>query len=318
MSQPHPPIPEPQPHPAAEPPLPTEDDEPRTQSILLPPSQRQTEQPAEPDRQPAAPTQQTPAEAAPPAGSTGGWGSPSEPTAPAAPLPDQRPLPPPGTAQLPAQPGAAPQADRPEAGPPYDPAPPSQVTGPVDFVPGFGDRPPGSAHGSSAVHPTPAPQAPHGSATAPGTPGAHPGAHPGVPAGGTSDGGRRSPLAALHEVRRTGPALPALVLGVLALVLLELGLSLDYGTRSLWDVVPTWSVFGTAAALLVPLAAAAGLTGKLPARTAWRVAAGGVGALALFWVLVALPLAASDRGFWLTAALAVSGAALWLAPGRTK
>jgi len=296
MSQPHPPIPEPQPHPAAEPPLPTEDDEPRTQSILLPPSQRHTEQPA---------------------GSTGGWGSPAEPTATASPLPDQRPLPPPGTAQLPAQPGAGPAPEaHPEAGPPrYDAAPPSQVTGPVDFVPGFGDRPPASTHGSSAVHPTPAPQAQHGSATTPGAPN---GMHPGVPAGGTPDGGRRSPLAALQGVRRTGPALPALVLGALALVLLEVGLSLDYGTRSLWDVVPTWSVFATAAALLVPLAAAAGLTGKLPARAAWRVAAGGVGALALFWVLVALPLAASDRGFWLTAALAVSGAALWLAPGRTK
>ena len=314
MSQPHPPIPEPQPHPGAEPPLPVEDDEPRTQSILLPPSQRQTEQPVEPDRQPTEPAQQTSAEAAPQAGSTGAWGSPAEPAATASPLPDQRPLPPPGTAQLPAQPGAAPaQAAPPQAGPPpHEPALPSQVAGPVDFVPGFGDRPPVAVHGSSAVHHAPAPQS-HASATAAGAPGPH---H-GIPAGGTSDGARRSPLAALQEVRRTGPALPALVLAVLALVLLELGLSLDYGTQSLWDVVPTWSVFATAAALLAPLAVAAGLTGKLPARTAWRVAAGGVGALALFWVLVALPIAASDRGFWLTAALAASGAALWLAPGRT-
>jgi hypothetical protein len=43
-----------------------------------------------------------------------------------------------------------------------------------------------------------------------------------------------------------------------------------------------------------------------------------VAGIAVAWVLVALPLAASDRGFWLTAALAASGAALWSTPGRTE
>jgi hypothetical protein len=55
---------------------------------------------------------------------------------------------------------------------------------------------------------------------------------------------------------------------------------------------------------------------RLPARTAWRIGAGGVAGLAAFWVLIVLPLVASDRGFLLTAALALVAGAVWLAPGR--
>jgi hypothetical protein len=38
----------------------------------------------------------------------------------------------------------------------------------------------------------------------------------------------------------------------------------------------------------------------------------------VFWVLVVLPRVDSDRGFVLTAALAALGAALWIAPGRSR
>jgi hypothetical protein len=107
-------------------------------------------------------------------------------------------------------------------------------------------------------------------------------------------------------------------LGVLAVVLLELGLSLRFAGESLWQVVPTWSALATVAALVALVPGVAALTGRIPTRTAWRAGAVGVAALAVFWVLVALPLAASDRGFWLTAALAAAGAALWLAPGRAE
>jgi hypothetical protein len=110
----------------------------------------------------------------------------------------------------------------------------------------------------------------------------------------------------------------ALALGVLAVVLLEIGLGLDFGSASLWEVLTTWSTLATVAVLVALVPAVAGLAGRLPARTAWHAGAAGVAALALFWVLVALPVAASDRGFWLTAALAAAGAALWLAPGRTE
>ena len=72
-------------------------------------------------------------------------------------------------------------------------------------------------------------------------------------------------------------------------------------------------------ALVALVPAAVRLLGRsVPARTAWRVGAGGVAALAVFWVLIGLPLVVSDRGFWLTAALGAAAAALWLAPGRPE
>ena len=48
----------------------------------------------------------------------------------------------------------------------------------------------------------------------------------------------------------------------------------------------------------------------------WRIAAAGLVGLAVFWILVVLPVVASDRGFLLTAALGALGAALWVGPGR--
>jgi hypothetical protein len=38
--------------------------------------------------------------------------------------------------------------------------------------------------------------------------------------------------------------------------------------------------------------------------------------LAVFWLLVVLPVVASDRGFLLTAALGALGAALWVGPRK--
>ncbi|MCU1607763.1 MAG: Integral rane transporter, partial [Modestobacter sp.] len=110
-----------------------------------------------------------------------------------------------------------------------------------------------------------------------------------------------------------------LALGVVGLVLLELGLARNFGNASLWSVVPTWSTFATVAAVvaLVPLVArwvpSAPATG-----TAWRIGLGGAVGLAAFWVLIALPLVTSDRGFLLTAGTALAAAALWLAPGRAE
>jgi hypothetical protein len=57
---------------------------------------------------------------------------------------------------------------------------------------------------------------------------------------------------------------------------------------------------------------------RVPARTGWQVAAGGFVGLAVFWLLVALPDVATDRGFVLTAALAALAGALWTAPSRSR
>jgi hypothetical protein len=287
MSSPHPPIPEPQSAPGA---AHSDDDGPRTQSILLPPSQRQARATGEiPLADPAAQDAAVPESATPAQSPAAGQYVPGAGSA----------LPPPSSGQFP----------RPD----LDPAAPSRATGPVDFVPGFGERP--AAGSSAAPPPVPGPSTTPGSPFNAPTTGRPPADHS---AGRPSARERRSPMATLPRGGRAGAALVSLGLGVLALVLLEIGLVREFGNQSLWDVVPTWSTFATAAVLLVLVPAVAGLTGKLSHRTAWRVGAGGLAALVVAWVLVALPLAASDRGFWLTTAVLAAGAALWLAPGRTE
>jgi hypothetical protein len=124
--------------------------------------------------------------------------------------------------------------------------------------------------------------------------------------------------------RVQGPRNRAAVLGlglaVLSLVLLELGLTLDFRTRSYWSAVPLWSAFATLCAVLGLVAFAAAYPSGSRLRTAavWRVAAAGLVGLAVFWLLVVLPVVASDRGFLLTAALGALGAALWVGPGRKR
>jgi hypothetical protein len=152
--------------------------------------------------------------------------------------------------------------------------------------------------------PLPPPPAPAGSqSTAP---------VEGLPAPPTAD----RPVVAARRPRRRAGALVALVLALAAVVLLEVGLLLDFGTaHSFWTTVPLWAGFATLAALVGVLASTA--RGARPgADRAWRISAGGLTGLAVFWVLVVLPVAGSDRGFVLTAALGCLGVSLWLVPGR--
>ncbi|MCF6509800.1 hypothetical protein E9549_20740 [Blastococcus sp. MG754426] len=138
-------------------------------------------------------------------------------------------------------------------------------------------------------------------------------------------GGPTAPPAAAEEAPAEQPRAPrdrAPLVGAglvaLALVLLQLGLSLRFGTASAWSAIPLWSAFATACTVLglAAFAGALGLGRRLGARTGWRIAAGGLTGLAVFWVLVVLPGAGTDRGFLLTAALGALGGALWLATGR--
>jgi hypothetical protein len=301
MSQPHPPRPDEQP-----PQQPSDPQEPRTQSIPVITPETQADPAAPPAPGPAFSTE-------------AGWhpgGAAEEPPAPAA-EPAVAPPPPVPPQQVPSQPfppqPVPPEQVWPQPGwatpdgdvPGGDPTWPGQPTGPVDFVPGFGSRL--------------SPPQPAGSTAATAT-GQLPAVGPaGGPAGGHSAGRLRARLkgglpagAARHRTVFTG-----LALGVIGLVLLELGLARDFGNASLWSVVPTWSAFATVAAVvaLVPLVArwvpSAPATG-----TVWRIGLAGATGLAAFWVLVALPLVTSDRGFLLTAGTALAAAALWLSPGR--
>jgi hypothetical protein len=144
-----------------------------------------------------------------------------------------------------------------------------------------------------------------------------------APAGATA--ARRRPrvrLARVPRVRRSGPVgvrrPVAAGLGVVAVLLLEVGLLMHEAGRTVWSRSPLWSAFATAAAV-AGLAAVAGVRAAAPLRDrAWTLGAGGFTGLAVFWVLVALPAADTDRGFVLTAALACLGGAVWLTSGRTS
>jgi len=116
--------------------------------------------------------------------------------------------------------------------------------------------------------------------------------------------------------RRRPRALAGLVLGVAAVALLEVGLLRGVGrTAGFWHTVPLWSAFATVAAL-VGLLASVARGARAGSDRAWRISAAGLTGLAVFWVLVVLPVAGTDRGFLLTAALGCLGVSLWLAPGR--
>ncbi|MGY1782706.1 hypothetical protein [Geodermatophilus sp. SYSU D01036] len=106
----------------------------------------------------------------------------------------------------------------------------------------------------------------------------------------------------------------------LGLVLLELGLALRLDGPRLWGQVPAWAAFATVCALLGGAAALSRLVPALRLRplTAERLALGGAAGLAVFWVLVVLPHADTDRGFLLTAALGAVALAAWLVPGRRR
>ena len=228
--------------------------------------------------------------------------SPGVPTGPAqhstAEIPVVQPAAPPVTKHLPPHPGATAFGAHPATA-----VEAPQPTGPVDFVPGL----PGLG--------TPPPPPPALVQSAPPTPG------PTWPETLENDGdaddraGARTRAARLPQDRS---ALVAVGLAVLALVLLELGLALDFDTVSLWELTPLWSAFATAAVVvgLVALLVASSPGGRARAGLAWRVGAAGLLGLAVFWLLVVLPGADSDRGFLLTAALGCLGAALWVGAKR--
>ena len=229
----------------------------------------------------------------------------SSPTDPEQPAEPAQPAPP-RTQEIPvvAPAGAAPQLPPHPAATSPAPVPTVQATGPVDFVPGLpgGHQPPPAP---------PPPSPPPAQATGPAA--AWPdtlvtGPVP-MPEDAAEPPSRRAP-------DRSTVAVLGLVLA--SLVLLELGLALRFGGESFWSDIPLWSAFATGCTVLGLAAAAALLPGgrRIGAGTAWRVAAGGLVGLAVFWVLVVLPVVATDRGFLLTAALGCLGGALWAGPAR--
>ena len=238
--------------------------------------------------------------------------SPGDPAGAAQPstakIPVVQPASAPVTKQLPPHPGATsfgatsfgPPASGAQPVPAVQPPvqPPAQPTGPVDWMPGLPGLGTPSPPPTPAAPPTPVPTWPESLE------------------GDDAPRERAKPRAArLPQDRST---LVGVGLAALAMLLLQLGLVLDLGSQSLWDVVPLWSAFATAAVLvgLLALLYASSPGGRSRAGQAWRVGAAGLVGLAVFWLLVALPRADGDRGFLLTAALGSLGAALWVGAKR--
>jgi hypothetical protein len=233
-----------------------------------------------------------------PSGATAAGAAEQVQPAAAPPQPAAPPLPPPPA------PGTATTAVQPRVEDPAPHAAALQPTGPLDSWFGGpsappatpGGRPPGP-HAAPDAGPEDAPQPDAGPEDAP---------QPGATAG-------RAPRRPRDRALLAGAGLVAL-----SLLLLELGLALGFGRDPLWSLTPLWSAFATLAVLVGALPFVSRL--RLPggAATAEKVALGGLTGLGVFWLLVGLPNADTDRGFLLTAALAALGVALWLAPGRRR
>ena len=151
----------------------------------------------------------------------------------------------------PRDPGGAPAAAPVPQLPPLPGAPAfAQPTGPVDFVPGL----PGAG-----ILPPPPPVAARRPRPLP-RPGRAPRRRPRPRADGRGGAGLAGqPGSGARLLPRSGACPPGpptgapslgLGLAALAVVLLEVGLLLGFGTESLWSAVPLWSAFATVSASL--------------------------------------------------------------------
>lgn len=106
-------------------------------------------------------------------------------------------------------------------------------------------------------------------------------------------------------------------LELVALAALLLGLFVPENDSQLWDGSEAWSVFAIvcAVAQLVPLFRK---STKLSETQAWHVAAVGAAGLALYWLLIVLPVIGRNTSFAVTLAAAAAAGGVWLAPGRPR
>jgi hypothetical protein len=128
---------------------------------------------------------------------------------------------------------------------------------------------------------------------------------------GTAVPARHSPPREPVHHRGIAAGTLALVGGVTALI----GLFVPSGGATFWASAQFWSGFAAFCAL-VQLAPLARPVFGWPAGRAWSIGAAGVAGLLVFWVLIVLPVVASNSSFVMTAAVAAAAGGSWLAPGR--
>jgi hypothetical protein len=106
-----------------------------------------------------------------------------------------------------------------------------------------------------------------------------------------------------------------LLLGLVSVLGVILGLSIDENGANAWQSVNAWGGVAVAGAIAVS-APALGRSIGLGLQRAWQVAVCGAGALVLFWVLFTLPTVGSNTSLLTTIGVAAGVIAAWLAPGR--
>jgi hypothetical protein len=105
------------------------------------------------------------------------------------------------------------------------------------------------------------------------------------------------------------------VLGLLSVLLVVLGISLDEDGANAWHTVHAWGGLAIAGAVLT-LATVAGRSVGLGPQRAFQAAVAGAAALVLYWVLFVLPSVGSNTSLLTTLGVAAGVIAVWVAPGR--
>jgi hypothetical protein len=108
-----------------------------------------------------------------------------------------------------------------------------------------------------------------------------------------------------------GRVLASRMLALLGGVTAAIGLFVPYDGATFWSTAQFWTGFAAFCAL-VQLAPLARPVSGWSARRAWSIGAAGVAGLLLFWVLIVLPVVATNSSFVVTAAVGAATGGAWL------
>jgi hypothetical protein len=107
------------------------------------------------------------------------------------------------------------------------------------------------------------------------------------------------------------------LLAALAWPVTAIGLFVPEADSSAFGRYPAWSAFALLSLVLVGVGAFGGREGPGTGRT-WVLGVVGACGLAVFWVLLVLPLISRNTSFALTLGTALAAGAVWLTPGQRR
>lgn len=120
------------------------------------------------------------------------------------------------------------------------------------------------------------------------------------------------------EAKGRAPGQPlSRLLAALAWPVTAIGLFVPEASSSAFGRYPAWSAFALLSLVLVGVGAFGGREGPGTGRT-WVLGVVGACGLAVFWVLLVLPLISRNTSFALTLGTALAAGAVWLTPGQRR